>query len=326
MTTPSHPDPYGEPPQPGPYGVPDRPAPHQGPAGPALPPQPSPYGAPPGYGPSGYGPPGYRPASAPGPQYGQVPPGTPVYGAAPPLADSRPPSAGRATSEAFHLFGRSAGPLIGFTACWAGIAMLLSFVLTALLLAVGLPAVEPYDPWSAPQNMIAPTAVGAAILNAISSFVGAIMGLMLLRGALQLARLGYVRFVDLWVMPRTWWVYGLVLTGLGTLVLSVPSYNGALAALVLVLALVSLLLHVCFAFAGFALLDSPETPLAAFGTSLRLVAENLGQTLLYLLIALGLTIAGALACLVGLLVTVPIVVVGLARLYTAIRGDAVVAT
>lgn len=319
MTTPQPPDPYGQPPQPGPYGVPDRPSPSEGPAGPALPPQPGPYGVP------AYGTPPLQDAASPG-AYASAPTGAPAYPPHYVLADVGRPSAGRAASEAFRLFGRAAGPLVGFVACSAVISIAVSLVVAMVFVVTGLPAAGPFDPAGPP--LLNPVAtggmmLGTALSSALTAFVSAVLGLMLMRGALQLARTGRLAFTDFWSLPGTWWVYGLVTAGLGVLA-SFPTGNGALAVIGLVLGLAALVVHVCFVYAAPALLDRPEPPLRAFATSLRLVGDNLGQTLLFVLIAIGLTILGVLACFVGLLVSTPILVVALARLYCAIRGERVV--
>jgi uncharacterized membrane protein len=62
----------------------------------------------------------------------------------------------------------------------------------------------------------------------------------------------------------------------------------------------------------------------AIRASFRLCVDNLGPTILWYLLALITVIVGAVLCLVGLLVAIPVVLVGLAYTYRRLQGEPVV--
>jgi uncharacterized membrane protein len=62
----------------------------------------------------------------------------------------------------------------------------------------------------------------------------------------------------------------------------------------------------------------------AIKASFKLCADNLGPTILFYLLAVVCLIVGAILCLVGLLVAVPVVLVGLAYTYRRLQGEPVV--
>jgi uncharacterized membrane protein len=62
----------------------------------------------------------------------------------------------------------------------------------------------------------------------------------------------------------------------------------------------------------------------ALRASFRLCADNPGATILWYLLALVTLIAGTVLCLVGLLVAIPVVLVGLAYTYRRLQGEPVV--
>jgi uncharacterized membrane protein len=72
------------------------------------------------------------------------------------------------------------------------------------------------------------------------------------------------------------------------------------------------------------IVDKNMSATEALGASARLCANNLGPTILWSLLALLCLIAGSIVCLVGLLVAVPVVLVGLAYTYRRLQGEPVV--
>ena len=78
------------------------------------------------------------------------------------------------------------------------------------------------------------------------------------------------------------------------------------------------------AFGVYFLVDKPGVDaVAALTSSFNLVKDNIGPVLLWALTCFGLVLAGALACGVGLLVTLPIVYIGSAFTYKKLTGQPV---
>ncbi len=71
------------------------------------------------------------------------------------------------------------------------------------------------------------------------------------------------------------------------------------------------------------IVDKQMGAVDAIKASIRLVVDNLGSTILFYLLALVVTIAGACLCGVGLLVAYPVVLVGYAYTYRRLQGQPV---
>jgi hypothetical protein len=73
------------------------------------------------------------------------------------------------------------------------------------------------------------------------------------------------------------------------------------------------------------IVDKHMSATEAIGASFRLCTNNFGPTILFYLLAIVTIIVGAILCLVGLLVAVPIVLVGLAYTFRRLQGEPVAA-
>ena len=290
--------PYGAGPQgAGAYGIQDAPngftqdgyaAP-----GPYGPPSPGPYGTPPH---TPYGPPGGPFGGyAPGPAFASV--GQP---------GPAPATAGEAASRAFTLFGRHAGVLIGVVAVWGIPLVFLTFTGNIFASTTTM------------DGYLAGGFGAATFFHLVSNVVGAAAQVSLAAGTLRLVRFGRASFSEFFVLPRTWWLYALIVGAVSVTTNVVP--NLALAAAVAVVFLVA---GVAFIFAPFHLADGASSPFAAFAASARTVGANFGHTLLLLLICFGLYLAGALVCGVGLLAAVPIITLSLTLFYCGARHELV---
>jgi len=71
------------------------------------------------------------------------------------------------------------------------------------------------------------------------------------------------------------------------------------------------------------IVDKNMSATDAISASFRLCTNNLGPTILWYLLAILCFIAGAIVCLVGLLVAVPVVLVGLAYTFRRLQGEPV---
>ncbi|MBN8880871.1 hypothetical protein EDD28_2641 [Salana multivorans] len=232
-----------------------------------------------------------------------------------------PVSATRAVSDALSMFPRGVGTLCGLVAVvWVALAAL-SLPLRLLtgdpgFLANGAVLLGTWSGWRT-------YLVGAAAML-LSGLVTGVLTLLLARGALRVVRTGALRFADCWSLPRGWFGYAGVIAVLTLLPALAPASSTSPVSVSSAVALVCLVASLGLAFAPFALSDDPGRAGAAIGASLRLVRENLGQTLLLALLCLVVLALGALACFVGLVVAIPVAVTAYARLYVAIRGEEVV--
>lgn len=282
----------------GPYGTHDVPPGYGGPSGyvqDGVPPHPGPYG----YAPQS-APYGYAPAAGPYP----YPPAPGFVGFAVP--GPAPATAGEAVSRAFTLFSRHGGVLIAVIATWGAPL----FILAIMNNLFG---------WSAGQyRPVRGSFAVASIVYIIYALVAITAQVSLASGALRLVRTGRVSYAEFFILPRTWWQYALAVGVVTSLVTFIPSSAIAAAALA-----VAVVVAAAIVFAPFHLADAPRAPLAAFAASARTVVDNLGQTILLLLICAGLYLAGAVVCGLGLLVAVPVITLSLALFYCGVRREIV---
>jgi uncharacterized membrane protein len=71
------------------------------------------------------------------------------------------------------------------------------------------------------------------------------------------------------------------------------------------------------------IVDKNMSAIDALGASFRLCANNLGATILFYILAVLTIVVGAILCLVGLLVAVPVVLVALAYTFRRLQGEPV---
>ncbi|MFZ2555571.1 MAG: DUF975 family protein [Minisyncoccia bacterium] len=121
-------------------------------------------------------------------------------------------------------------------------------------------------------------------------------------------------FMDLWHSNSFWYYVGAkILTGIiviiGLVLLIVP---GVIAALALI-------------FATYLIIDRNMGPIEAMKESVRITKGHRWQLFLLALALLGLNILGALALMIGLLVTVPVSLFTLAHVYRALSHTSAVA-
>jgi uncharacterized membrane protein len=73
------------------------------------------------------------------------------------------------------------------------------------------------------------------------------------------------------------------------------------------------------------IVDKQMSAVDAIKASFRLCMDNLGNTILFYLLAIVVILVGTLVCFVGLLVAVPVVLVGIAYTYRRLQGEQVAA-
>lgn len=292
----------------------EQPDPHAPPP-PPPPPPPGGYGAPP---------PAYGGATPPPPGYG----GYGGYGA-PPTGPGQPYG-----QPAGQPGGSDVGSALGWA--WATFqANAGQAVLSALiyLLAVGaitfigslLSAALTSDPTCAvDQTTFGVSCDGgtgflgslviSGVTNALTFAVSSLLTAGLARAALQVAdggrwelssvlsteRLGAVLITSLLLGALTF--VGVLFCFVGAIVVAVFTY-----------------------FTMYFVVDQGQDPVQAVRSSVDLVRGNLGSALLWVVVAFALTIAGVIACIVGILVAMPVVVLGTAYTYRRLAGRPIAA-
>jgi hypothetical protein len=224
--------------------------------------------------PGGYPPPPPPPGGTPGEPWGAYPPAPPAYYEGPPAA---PFTTGEAMGYGWRAFTQNVGPLL-----------LLAFVVIAIQVGLGYIGTR------------LETTVGIALFNIASTIVGYILTVGVIRAALAV--------VD-GRRPEV----GMLFRGEGVVNYILASIIVAVAVTVgLVLCVIpGLIVMFLFQFYGYATVDETHRVgvVEALSTSARLARDNVGPVLLFDLAAIGVLILGALACVVGLLVAYPVVVI-----------------
>jgi uncharacterized membrane protein len=285
-----------EPPRPdGPAGEPE-PTPPSSEAPPPPPPPPpagtpppsSPYGADPGQ-PGGYG--------------GDAGGG---YGAPPPYAEGQPSPSSYSPTDAIAFgwdrFKASPATLLIPTLV-IGVAVIVISVIIRVIVVGGL---------TDSNSDLGPVLLAAALSGAITSLITQILAAGLYKGGVDVAD---GRAFSIGTMFEGWdkmqVLVAAIIIGLLTLVGTILCYLPAL---------------IVAYFTQFTLLfivDKHLSATDAIAASFRLCMNNLGPTILFFLLAIVCVIAGAVVCLIGLLVAIPVVLVGLAYTYRRLQGEPV---
>ncbi|MFC4606049.1 hypothetical protein [Rhodococcus kronopolitis] len=282
----------GYPPPPNPAGG-YPPPPNYGPQG-GAPNMPGGYPPPPGYGaPGGYPPP-------PGGQGGYMPPPPPGYDAPafPPPGFSGPGgmpqlTVGNALGYAWEKFKANAG-------VWVGIVLLIALIEIALSFIFDLNSTE-FTVWG-------------AIGTIVTTIVGYLVNAALVRGALheldgnKPAIGSFFQFTNVGAIIVASLVVG-ALTGIGFLLLIIPGI------------VVAFLTWWTLQF----VIDQQQDPITAIKSSFRAISQNVGPLVLLTLALIGINIVGALLCMVGLLVTIPITTIASTYAYRVVVGGRVTA-
>jgi uncharacterized membrane protein len=285
--TPPPPPGYGAPPPPG-YGAPPPPGYNA--------PPPRGYSAPPplpGYGPPG-GPP---PPPGYGPPVGYPPPG---YGGQP----IQQFSVGDAFNWAWNKFGKNALALI--------VAYLVYRVVSAVF-SIATRLASRLGEQTTSAGLVAGLLAVALILYVLSLGWEVFTWAALLTGCLDIAD-GKPVTIGSFFKPRNFGQVILaallvgVLTAVGFVLLIIPGIIFAVLA----------------SFTIFFVIDRSLGPVEALKASIAMVRSNIGEVLLALFAVVATTIVGFLACVVGLLVAVPVAALVMTYTYRKLSGGQVV--
>ncbi|WP_125777028.1 hypothetical protein [Antribacter gilvus] len=231
-----------------------------------------------------------------------------------------PVRVGEAVGYGFSAFGRNAGIWLVVTFLVAVAAFLITLLTTPALgdlfrvLTDPVLLADPAAMEAAAAGVEEVTFVGQ-LLTMVGSVVASIIGFVLYQGALVQTRDGSASFGAFFTISNWGGVATFaVLQALVNLVALVPGVGW----------LLQLLISFFFLAAPYYVLDQGQDGLTAIRSSVRLVSSNVGVAILAFLVVIGLSIAGALACGIGLLVVVPVLVLMGGYLYRRLEGQQVV--
>ncbi|HLU42291.1 MAG TPA: hypothetical protein VKZ55_07840 [Microthrixaceae bacterium] len=285
MSDPNLPPPPGTPPPPG-GGFPPPP-----PGGGAPPPPPPPggFGGPPG----GFGgPPGG------GGGFGGPPPAQPYGGGDMPQLE-----VGAAISYGWKKFQEHAKDFI--------VLVLVVFAVTVVLALLSQFALLPA--FTGSDSGFVVSMFGFALVTVIQFVIGFIVQAGVYRAALGVTR-GQAPTVS--QLTDT--------TNLGPFVLTVLLVGVGAFVGYLLCFIPGLIWIVLTAYAPIIAIDRGTSPVDSIRQSIDWVTNNLGQVLLILIVAYVVYIAGAIACFVGLLVSIPVALVAITYSYRALNNETVV--
>lgn len=245
----------------------------------------------------GYPPP--PPGGYPPPPPGGYPPAPGGYGGA-------PYSAPDAIGYGWRKFKQNAGVMIGAT---------LIVAVGAIVLGILSEAIAPSPNFvtnGGEFDFEVGASIASLIAQTITGTIGYILFAMMAKGALDVVDGGSFD------IGRAFGALDIPKVLLVGLLLSVATTAGYLACI-----LPGLIFSIFSFFSIYFVVDKAKDPVEAIGSSFTLVGRNFGNSLLTGLLAVLVTIAGALLCLVGLLVAVPVVTLAGAYAYRRFQGQPV---
>lgn len=256
------------------------------------------------------------PPPPPPPPAGATPPPPPPAGAAPPASSDW--SVGNALSYGWAKFQANWQPLV-----IAMVVLFVAFAIVGILYAVVQGAVigdvklELQDDGTYETTGgggFATSLILAAVFTGVFMVASIVVGAMLIRAALDLTEGKAISTSSILKVPDLGplLVLGVIVGGL-TLVGTILCYIPGL--------IVGFLLQFSVHF----LLDKGLAPVEAAKASFNLVKDNLGNAIIWYIVALIVGGIGAIACGVGILVTYPIALIGTAYTYKKFTGQAVAA-
>ncbi len=283
---------------------------------------PPPAGGPPA---GGYPPPaGGYPPPAGGPPAGGYPP--PAGGYPPPAGGYPPPTAayggsaapspiGEAFSWGWKKFTANGGVFVAAGLIWLVIVGVLELLLVLVL--GGISSFVPmYDDGVATGSDDIRFSGGLVLVSTVSALLAGLVQAVFVRASLKTTRGARATLADFFDF-----------SGGGPIILTVL----LLAAINLVVSLVSWIpvlgwlvavaVSMFVFFTLYFVIDKNLSPIDALKASVALVRNNLGQTILFLLLTYAVIVAGALVCFVGLIVAIPVALLAAAYFYRRLLGE-----
>lgn len=291
---------------------------------PAAPPPPGGggYGAPPPAGPPGGGFGGPPPGGPPGGGYGGPPPGG-GYGGPPSGGYGNQPSqwdVGSAVSYGWSKFQANVGQMIlAALAIFAGAVLIYGIAFFAIILPSGSSDYECSFDASGDYNCTGDAGglgilslIVLALLYVVFFVYAQVIGAGLIREALAVTQgrpfstAGVFKFENIGNVIVTSLLVG-VGTFIGTILCVLPGIIFAFMTM----------------YSLFFVVDKNLAPVDAIKASIDLVKNNVGSTIIWYLVAYVIALVGAILCGIGLLVAIPVILVGSAYTYKKLLNEPV---
>jgi uncharacterized membrane protein len=273
-------------------GTPPPPPPENPYGGGGMPPPPPPPIQPP-TGPGGYG------AAAPPP---------------PPVTGAGGYDAVEAIKYGWAKFSKNAGPFVVGALIVAAISI--GFSLLGQLLAAAIFDTSPTRTIDPDTGLVTFESAGfltGFLANALVSFVGQVITTLALAGLLKMAFDAVDgREVSLGTMFEGW---DKVQVLVATILVGLATFVG-----ILLCVIPGIIVAVLTAFTTAFVVDKKLGAVDAIKASIALVRDNLGPVIVWILLAIVCAVVGAIACGVGLLVAIPVILVSQAYTVRALTG------
>jgi uncharacterized membrane protein len=223
-------------------------------------------------------------------------------------------------SDAFNYgwkkFQENIGPWILAVIIFAVVLIAIQFLYQILINALVGTSTATFDPVTGevkvsgglPGGII----ISSLVYNVISIVLSWIISAQFIRGALETTKRGKI---ELEVFFRTH-LLGTVI--IASLLAAVFTLLGILACFV-----GAIIVAFFIEFFAYFVLDQEQSPWESIKSSFSFVNQHLANIIVLYLASVLAIVIGALLCLVGLLVAVPVVVIAHAYTYRALRGDAI---
>jgi uncharacterized membrane protein len=279
---------------------------------PPPPENPNPYGAPPPAGPPGGSAPPPPPPGQPG-GYGAAPPPPP----APPLG-SGPYSPTEAFSYGWAKFKAKPGdllvPILVVLLIVIVLQVVVQIILRATLLSTGdcTTTIGGSTITTSCGPGLFVSLLGAGLAGLVTSLITQALGAGLIKNALNVADGKPVSMGEI----GTWAANGRVITA--ALIVAVATFVGTLLCYVPGI-IVGFLLN----WTMFYVVDKDMAPVDAAKASVKFATDNLGNTVVFYLLGIVVLVVGAVLCLVGLLVSVPVLLIAAAYTFRRLNDEQV---
>jgi len=222
---------------------------------------------------------------------------------------------GESFSYGWNKFTTHGGLFIGAGLIW----LVLYAIVAGIVLAVFGGFGEVFD--SSRNGLVIGAQVGLSlglvVFYAALYVLGYLIQAAFIRAALNLtegrplAFGDFFRFTDAGPVALT----ALLLGAISVVVSIIPFFGG----------LVSIVVNFLLLFTLWFVIDKHLSPIDAIKASYQLVTANLSTTILFYLLTIVIVFVGAILCLVGLIVAVPVVLVATAFLFKRLLGDPIAA-
>lgn len=241
------------------------------------------------------------------------------------LGPGQPPASGFSIGEAFSWawkkFQENLGPILIATVVLivaVVIFQILSQILSSTIFGSGVDPIEINSETGEITGGVGRGFFASILISLLTSFLGTLVAYLLqagiIRGALKVADGGKPELPEIFATDKV----------APTLVTAVLVTLGTFIGFILCF-LPGLIFAILASFSLYFLLDKDVEPVDAIKASINFVKDNIGQLILLFLASIAALIVGAIACGIGLLVAIPVVILANTYAYRTLTGGTVAA-